>query len=63
MAPQKEQITPIADYHRAEEMIERSIYEMDDDTHIEYGSTMERKSQPRGLKKWLHQLLNQSPKQ
>lgn len=57
MAPPKEQIPPATDYQQAEEMIEQSIAKMEGDTHIEYGSTMERKSQPKGLGKWLNRLL------
>lgn len=57
MTTPQEQITPIDDFQQAEKMIMQTIAQMEDDTHIEYGSTMERKSQPKGLKKWLHQLL------
>lgn len=59
MTPTSEQsIQPANDkFLQAEQMINNTIAGMDNETHIEYGSTMERKSSPQKWKKILHRLL------
>lgn len=47
-------------YQQAEQMINQAIARMDNETHIEYGSTMERKASPPKWKKWLHRLFRQN---
>jgi hypothetical protein len=48
MTPAKEQnkMEPSSKFLEAERMIKQTIADMDNETHIEYGSTMERKSRP-----------------
>ncbi len=50
--------TPNAEYQQAERLINQSISNMDAESHIEYGNTMERNSQPSKWKKWLYGLLS-----
>ena len=59
MTPTSEQsIQPANDkFLQAEQMINNTIAGMVNETHIEYGSTMERKSSPPKWKKLLHRLL------
>ena len=58
MTPSKEQnSTPQnARFRQAEQMINKAIANMGDETHIEYGSTMERKDKPSIWKKWLRRM-------
>lgn len=58
MTPTSEQsIQPTNDkFQQAEQMIDNAIAGMDNKTHIEYGSTMERKSSPSMWQKILHRL-------
>ena len=60
MTSPKEQFDPnpnISEYYRAEQIINQTLADMEEETHIEYGSTMERKAPPPKWKKWLHRLL------
>ena len=45
-----------AQFLQAEQMINQAIASMGNETHIEYGSTMERKSKPSKWKEWLRRL-------
>jgi len=58
MTASKEQnsITQNAQFRQAEQMIDRAIASMGNETHIEYGSTMERKNKSPKWQKWMHQL-------
>ena len=58
MTPTSEQsIQPTNDkFLQAEQMIDNAIAGMDSKTHVEYGSTMERKSSPSMWKRILHRL-------
>lgn len=58
MTSSKEQSAPSANpqYQQAEQMINQALARMDIQTHIEYGSTLERKETTSKWKKWLHQL-------
>ena len=58
MTASKEQnITPQnAQFKQAERMINEAIANMGNETHIEYGSTMERKDKPPVWKKWLRRM-------
>lgn len=53
--PEKRQLG--TDYEFAERIINQTIAGMDDDTHIEYGSTLERNATPSKWRQWLHRLL------
>ncbi|MBQ9556724.1 MAG: hypothetical protein IJV05_10920 [Muribaculaceae bacterium] len=44
------------DYQQAEQMINEAIANMEEMTHIEYESTMQRKSQQSKFKKWVTRL-------
>ena len=44
------------DYQQAEKMIDKTISEMEENTHIEYGSTIERRDKPSRIK-WLNQWI------
>lgn len=59
MTPSKEQNAPAVNpqYQQAEKMIDQAIAKMDNKTHIEYGSTMERKDKTSKCAKWIHWLL------
>jgi len=60
MTPQKEQNNTCSidkDFLQAEQFINQALAGMDDETHIEYGSTMERKGTPSMWKQWLHRLI------
>lgn len=56
MTPRKEQEASPQnpEFQQAEQMINKAIANMDGETHIEYGSTMERKSKP---SKWKTRVL------
>lgn len=58
MTASKEQnnSSPNAQFLKAEQMIDQAIASMGNETHIEYGSTMERKSKPSRWKEWLRRL-------
>lgn len=49
MTPNNNPQTPEAEYRQAEQLIEQSIAKMGDESHIEYGSILER-NQPKS--KW-----------
>lgn len=60
MTPQKEQETTIRtndQFIQAEKMISQAIASMDDDNHVEYGSSIERNTLPPKWKRWLNHLL------
>lgn len=48
---------PNPDYQQAEQFIDRSLANMNTDSHIEYTSTMERNQQPSKWKLWLNRIL------
>lgn len=58
MTASKEQniSTQNAQFKQAEHMIKKAIASMGNETHIEYGSTMERKDKPSIWKKWLRRM-------
>jgi len=58
MTPPKQQSTIVLNpkYQQAEELISQTIAEMDTETHVEYGATMERKSRPTRWKTMLKRL-------
>ena len=59
MTPTKELDPTTSAYQEAEKMIDQAISKMEGETHIEYGSTIERDSKPQRksrLKRWLHRL-------
>ena len=58
MTASKEQKSPPqnAQFQQAERMINEAIANMGTETHIEYGSTMERKDKPSMWKKWLRRM-------
>ncbi len=62
MTPNQENTpTPNEAYRLADQMINQALSLMDNESHIEYGSTMARRSSPSKLKRWiqrLRQLLN-----
>lgn len=58
MLTPKEQNDPSIEYQRAQQIINQSIEAMDEEMHIEYRSTIERKVPQSRLKQWLNQLLH-----
>jgi hypothetical protein len=60
MTPQNEQsMTTSANdrFMQAEEIISQTIAHMDNENHVEYGSSIERNATPPKWKRWLNQLL------
>ena len=59
MTTPREQNAPKSnpEYQRAQAIIDQSIAKMDDNTHIEYHSTIERDRPPSRWKRWKLRLL------
>ena len=60
MTPQDEQDISSKinnEFQQAEQMIEKTIADMDAESHIEYGSTMVRKGKTNRWRRWLNRLL------
>ena len=55
--PSSTKTTPNPEYQQAEQFINKTISNMGSNSHIEYGTTMDRNTQPSKWKKWLHRLL------
>lgn len=56
MTPASNKNKAPSDYQQAEKMIDKTISEMEENTHIEYGSTIERRDKPSRFK-WLNQRM------
>ena len=56
MTPASNKNNVPSDYQQAEKMIDKTISEMEENTHIEYGSTIERRDKPSHFK-WLNQWI------
>jgi len=48
---------PNAEYQQAQQFIDKSLSNMDNDTHYEYASTMKRDPQLSKWEKWIDRLL------
>lgn len=55
--PSDSKTTPSPEYQQAERFINKSISSMGNESHIEYGTTMDRNTHPSKWKKWLNRLL------
>ncbi len=58
MISTKEKAKPSSDYLAVEDMIDKAIQQMEEETHIEYGSTMVRNNNKPVRCKWVKRIID-----